>query len=138
MSSTAIRRAVEAGDFATAAQMLGREYTILGTVESGKQLGRSLGFPTANLSAHSEQFPPNGVYAAEAQLEGKSLRGVINLGVRPTVERRFADSVCSSFTSSISTATSTAATSKSASCATCGRSRNSKTWLRCASRSRAM
>ncbi len=86
VSSTAIRRAVETGDFATATKMLGREYTILGTVESGKQLGRSIGFPTANLSAHSEQFPPNGVYAAEAQLDGKPLRGVINLGVRPTVE----------------------------------------------------
>ncbi len=85
VSSTAIRKAVEAGYFATATQMLGREYTILGTVESGSQIGRSLGFPTANLSAHSEQFPPNGVYAAEAQLEGKRLRGVINLGVRPTV-----------------------------------------------------
>ena len=85
VSSTAIRKAVEMGDFATAAKMLGREYTILGTVESGSHVGRSLGFPTANLSAHSEQFPPNGVYAAEAQLEGKRLRGVINLGVRPTV-----------------------------------------------------
>ncbi len=86
VSSTAIRRAIEAGDFATATKMLGREYTILGTVETGQQLGRSIGFPTANLSAHSEQFPPNGVYAAEALLEGKSLRGVINLGVRPTVD----------------------------------------------------
>ncbi|MGH7935485.1 MAG: riboflavin kinase, partial [Chthoniobacterales bacterium] len=61
------------------------EYTILGTVESGKHLGRSLGFPTANLSAHSEQFPPDGVYAAEAQLEGERFRGVMNLGVRPTI-----------------------------------------------------
>lgn len=86
VSSTAIRRAIESGDFATATNMLGREYTILGTVESGKQLGRSIGFPTANLSAHSEQFPPNGVYVAEALLEGKKLRGVINLGVRPTVD----------------------------------------------------
>ncbi len=86
VSSTAIRRAVEAGDFATAARMLGRNYTILGTVEEGKHLGRSLGFPTANLSAHSEQFPPNGVYAAEGLLEGKTLRGVVNLGVRPTIE----------------------------------------------------
>ncbi len=85
VSSTAIRKAVEIGNFASATQMLGREYTILGAVESGSQMGRSLGFPTANLSAHSEQFPPNGVYAAEAQLEGKRLRGVINLGVRPTV-----------------------------------------------------
>lgn len=85
VSSTAIRRAIEAGDFGSAAQMLGREYAILGTVEAGKQLGRSLGFPTANLSAHSEQFPPNGVYAAEARLEGKILRGIVNLGIRPTV-----------------------------------------------------
>ena len=65
--------------------MLGRDYTILGTVEEGKHLGRGLGFPTANLSAHSEQFPPNGVYAAEGLLDGKTVRGVVNLGVRPTV-----------------------------------------------------
>ncbi len=86
VSSTAIRSAVESGDFATAATMLGREYTILGTVKRGAQLGHKLGFPTANLSAHSEQFPPNGVYAAEAKLNGSVLRGVANLGYRPTVE----------------------------------------------------
>src|SRR3954470_11022278 len=86
VSSTAIRGAVEQGDFAKAAEMLGREYTILGTVKRGAQLGRELGFPTANLSAHSEQFPPNGVYVAEARLEGASFRGVANLGVRPTIE----------------------------------------------------
>jgi riboflavin kinase/FMN adenylyltransferase len=85
ISSTAIRKAVEAGDFTTASEMLGRDYTILGTVEEGRHLGRSLGFPTANLSAHSEQFPPNGVYAAEGLLEGKIVHGVVNLGVRPTV-----------------------------------------------------
>ena len=85
VSSTAIRKAVEAGDFAKATRMLGRDYTILGTVEEGKHLGRSLGFPTANLSAHSEQFPPNGVYAAEGMLDGEKVRGVVNLGVRPTV-----------------------------------------------------
>lgn len=85
VSSTEIRKAVEAGDFASAARMLGRDYTILGTVEEGKHLGKSLGFPTANLSAHSEQFPPNGVYSAEGLLDGKTVRGVVNLGVRPTV-----------------------------------------------------
>lgn len=85
VSSTAIRKAVEAGDFATAARMLGRDYTILGTVEEGKHLGRSLGFPTANLSAHSEQFPPDGVYAAEGSLDGMTVEGVVNLGVRPTI-----------------------------------------------------
>jgi riboflavin kinase/FMN adenylyltransferase len=86
ISSTAIRKAVKAGDFATVKQMLGRDYTILGTVEEGKHLGRSLGFPTANLSAHSEQFPPNGVYAAEGILQGKKVHGVVNLGVRPTID----------------------------------------------------
>ena len=86
VSSTAIRQAVEAGDFASATRMLGRDYTILGTVEQGKRLGRTLGFPTANLSAHSEQFPPDGVYVAEGLLNGELVRGVVNLGMRPTAE----------------------------------------------------
>lgn len=86
VSSTAIRHAVETGDFARAAAMLGREYTILGTVKRGAQLGRQLGFPTANLSAHSEQFPPNGVYVCEARLGEEVFRGVANLGVRPTID----------------------------------------------------
>jgi riboflavin kinase/FMN adenylyltransferase len=85
VSSTAIRRAVEEGNLVKATQMLGREYTILGTVKAGEKLGRKLGFPTANLSAHSEQFPPNGVYVAEARLAGELYRGVANLGYRPTV-----------------------------------------------------
>jgi riboflavin kinase/FMN adenylyltransferase len=85
VSSTAIRRAVADGDLIKATQMLGREYTILGTVKAGQKLGRKLGFPTANLSAHSEQFPPNGVYIAEARLGGNLYRGVANLGYRPTV-----------------------------------------------------
>jgi riboflavin kinase / FMN adenylyltransferase len=85
VSSTAIRQAIENGDFAKAAAMLGREYTILGTVVRGDNLGKKIGFPTANLSAHSEQFPPNGVYAAEARVDGELHRGVVNLGVRPTI-----------------------------------------------------
>jgi riboflavin kinase/FMN adenylyltransferase len=85
VSSTAIRQAVEKGDLTKAAEMLGREYTILGTVTHGDNLGKKIGFPTANLSAHSEQFPPNGVYAAEAKIDDELRRGVINLGVRPTV-----------------------------------------------------
>ncbi|MGI8890436.1 MAG: bifunctional riboflavin kinase/FAD synthetase [Chthoniobacterales bacterium] len=85
VSSTAIRKAIESGDFAAATRMLGRDYAILGTVEEGQHLGRSLGFPTANLSAHSEQFPPNGVYVAVGSLGGETVRGVVNLGVRPTV-----------------------------------------------------
>ncbi len=85
VSSTAIRQAIETGDLAKAATMLGREYTILGTVMSGDNLGKKIGFPTANLSAHSEQFPPNGVYFAEATLEGTLYPGVVNLGYRPTM-----------------------------------------------------
>jgi riboflavin kinase / FMN adenylyltransferase len=85
VSSTAVRRAVEKGDLATATAMLGRDYTILGTVVAGGKIGKKLGYPTANLSAHSEQFPPNGVYFAEATFDGGVYPGVVNLGYRPTV-----------------------------------------------------
>jgi riboflavin kinase/FMN adenylyltransferase len=87
VSSTAIRQAIETGNMEKAASMLGREYTILGTVEHGESVGNKLGYPTANLSAHSEQFPPNGVYFAEAWIQGVQHHGVINLGVRPTVNQ---------------------------------------------------
>ena len=88
VSSTTIRQAVEAGDLKKAAEMLGREYTILGTVVRGDDLGKKIGFPTANLSAHNEQFPPNGVYLAEAKLDGTVYPGVVNLGYRPTVSSK--------------------------------------------------
>ena len=86
VSSTLIRRAVEAGELDRAERFLGRPYTILGTVVSGKKLGRTIGFPTANLSAHNEQFPPDGVYAVRARVESDSHYGVANIGVRPTME----------------------------------------------------
>jgi riboflavin kinase / FMN adenylyltransferase len=85
VSSTAVRNAIEAGDFDKAATMLGRPYSVVGTVIGGDKVGKKLGFPTANLSAHSEQFPPNGVYFAEAWVDGVLHHGVVNLGVRPTV-----------------------------------------------------
>lgn len=87
VSSTAIRNAVKAGKFDEAASMLGRPYSILGTVTGGEKLGAKFGFPTANLSAHSEQFPPDGVYFAEAWIDGVLYHGVVNLGIRPTVAR---------------------------------------------------
>jgi riboflavin kinase/FMN adenylyltransferase len=93
VSSTAIRHAIEAGDLAKAAQMLDREYTILGTVVQGEHLGKKIGFPTANLSAHNEQFPPNGVYFAHATLDGMVRPGVVNLGYRPTVNREKSERV---------------------------------------------
>jgi len=86
ISSTLIRGAVASGDLARAARLLGREFTILGTVVEGDRVGRKLGFPTANLSAHNEQYPPNGVYAVEARRNGQMLPGVANIGVRPTVK----------------------------------------------------
>jgi len=85
VSSTLIRALVEAGELEKAARFLGREFTVLGTVIEGIHLGRKLGFPTANLRTHNEQFPPDGVYAVEASVGGKSRPGVVNIGVRPTL-----------------------------------------------------
>ncbi len=85
VSSTVIRKAIEQGDFVRAAAFLGRDYTVLGTVIEGEHLGRKLGFPTANLTVHNEQLPPSGVYVVRAVLDNRSLWGVGNLGVRPTV-----------------------------------------------------
>jgi riboflavin kinase / FMN adenylyltransferase len=85
VSSTRIRKAVEEGDFDTARRLLGRDYTILGTVRAGAGLGHGIGFPTANLAAHNERFPPNGVYAVRVSMDSRWLDGVANVGVRPTV-----------------------------------------------------
>lgn len=88
VSSTLIRAAVETGNLEKAGRLLGRRFSILGTVKHGNHLGHQLGFPTANISAHKEQYPPNGVYAVKARLAGEAqLRdGVVNIGVRPTVD----------------------------------------------------
>lgn len=86
VSSTRIRRAVESGDLQTARTLLGREYSVLGTVVRGNGLGRRIGFPTANLAAHNEQFPPDGVYAVRVRVGKRILPGVANIGTRPTVD----------------------------------------------------
>lgn len=86
VSSTLIRRAVEAGEFETARRLLGRNYSVLGTVMQGDGLGRKLGFPTANLAAHNEQFPPDGVYAVRVHSTAGTIPGVANIGSRPTVK----------------------------------------------------
>lgn len=85
VSSTRIRRLISAGDLEGAGRLLDRPYTVLGTVVEGDRLGRTLGFPTANLSAHNELFPPSGVYAIRARRPGGTLGGVANIGRRPTV-----------------------------------------------------
>ncbi|MEO0415334.1 MAG: bifunctional riboflavin kinase/FAD synthetase [Verrucomicrobiota bacterium] len=87
VSSTRIREAIAAGDFRIAHELLGRNYTVLGTVIKGRQIGRTIGFPTANLRVFSEQLPPTGVYAVSAVCDGETeWNGVANLGYRPTVE----------------------------------------------------
>jgi riboflavin kinase/FMN adenylyltransferase len=86
VSSTRIRTFVERGDFAEAATLLGRDYSILGTVVEGRKLGRKLGFPTANLALEAEQLPPIGVYAVRTVVRDRLLPGVANLGLRPTIE----------------------------------------------------
>ncbi len=90
VSSTLIREAVRAGDFAKAKRLLGRDYTVLGEVVHGKHLGKQLGFPTANVAVENEELPPSGVYAVKVQGSGFRVQenncGVANLGLRPTVE----------------------------------------------------
>jgi riboflavin kinase/FMN adenylyltransferase len=89
VSSTAIREAVELGDLAGAAAMLGRPVAILGKVVHGAELGRELGFPTANLDLSHEHHPPPGVYACRVRRTdqgGESLAGVTNIGFRPTLD----------------------------------------------------
>ena len=87
ISSTAIRRSVAGGDLARAALGLGRPYSIAGTVVRGDQRGRTIGYPTLNLSPPSPRklLPPDGVYAVRVQLPEGEFGGMLNLGPRPTV-----------------------------------------------------
>ncbi len=86
VSSTRIRQAIRDGNLAAAAHMLGRAYVVSGTVVQGRKLGRTLGFPTANLATGDAQLPPDGVWAVRVkQGKGSILSGVANLGMRPTV-----------------------------------------------------
>lgn len=89
ISSSAIRKALLNGDIDSASSMLGRNYTLSGTVVAGNRLGRTIGFPTANLLPHPGlTIPANGVYAAMAQLpDSSSLPAIVNIGTRPTVRR---------------------------------------------------
>lgn len=86
ISSTAIREAVARGDLAEAAAMLGRPFSLFGTVVRGAERGRSLGFPTANLDLHHEAIPPDGVYATLAGLGAAPLPSLAYIGRRPTFE----------------------------------------------------
>jgi riboflavin kinase / FMN adenylyltransferase len=88
VSSTKIRRAIESGDIPTANRYLGHTYTLTSTVEEGNKLGRTIGYPTANLAlpAPHKLIPANGVYAVWVKHDGQRLPGMMNIGTRPTVD----------------------------------------------------
>jgi len=85
-SSTATRTALEQGDVARASALLGHPFSITGTVRSGQRLGRTLGFPTANVVADPSCRLRHGIYAVRAVVEGRTYDGVASWGRRPTVE----------------------------------------------------
>jgi riboflavin kinase/FMN adenylyltransferase len=86
VSSTRIREAIQNGNLDAASQMLGRAYSVAGTVLHGDELGRRLGFPTANLDVTGLALPPDGVYAIHARASDCMHRAVLNIGLRPTLQ----------------------------------------------------
>ena len=87
VSSTKIRNRLEAGDVQGAAAMLGYEYSLHGVVVAGNRIGRTLGFPTANMQLYEplKLVPGNGVYFVRVETVGRQLYGMCNIGYRPTV-----------------------------------------------------
>ena len=87
VSSTQIRNAIAAGEVQEAAGMLGYRYSLLGVVVAGNKLGRTMGFPTANMELYEplKIVPANGVYAVEVEVLGQRHGGICNIGTRPTV-----------------------------------------------------
>ena len=86
VSSTRIRHLLEMGDFVQAEKLLGKPYGIYGRVVYGKQLGKQLGVPTANVNLRRYRSPLHGVFAVTAIFtDGTQVQGVANIGVRPTV-----------------------------------------------------
>ena len=95
VSSSAVRKAISVGEVAKANEMLGRPFSISGIVVEGNKLGRTIGFPTANLQPRPGVIlPAHGVYAAKALLpDGKVVDTMVNIGVRPTIRRGNAPTV---------------------------------------------
>lgn len=86
VSSTLVRRQVEAGEMALVERLLGMPYLVAGKVVRGNRIGRTLGFPTVNLVPEWEKLlPPNGVYRSGVRIGGKTYRAVSNVGCKPTV-----------------------------------------------------
>ena len=88
VSSTKVRLALNEGDVDRAAKLLGHYFTLTGTVERGQQIGRTIGFPTANLAiAHTHKLiPPDGIYAVRATHKERSYDGMLYIGQRPTLK----------------------------------------------------
>lgn len=88
ISSTKIREALIKGNVEIAHELLGRPYSFVGVVVKGRQLGRTIGFPTANVhvSENYKLIPQNGVYAVRVNCRNKTFSGVMNIGNRPTVD----------------------------------------------------
>lgn len=91
VSSSKIRKSLLEGDVHLADEFLGRPYSLSGTIVKGKQLGRTIGYPTANIQIPEEYklVPANGVYAVQVLYQGQSYGGMLNIGTRPTVDGTF-------------------------------------------------
>ena len=87
ISSTKIRKALEAGDIKTANKFLGYDYSISGSVVKGKGLGKGLGYPTANIQVDDKYklVPADGIYAVTVEIENKMYNGMMSIGFNPTV-----------------------------------------------------
>jgi riboflavin kinase/FMN adenylyltransferase len=88
ISSTKIRNALLEGNIELATNYLGYDYSLTGIISKGKQLGRTIGYPTANITIEEDYklIPNNGVYIAKSVLNGKTVFGMMNIGTRPTVD----------------------------------------------------
>ena len=87
VSSTKIRYYLSNGDIDKANNYLGREFSLIGTVIEGKKIGRSIGFPTANLSLDQDTFIPNfGVYTGKIYIDNNIFNTIVNIGLNPTVD----------------------------------------------------
>ncbi len=86
VSSTRVRESLRAGELAVAEQLMGHPYFIIGRVVLGRQLGRELGFPTANIALRRSGAALRGVYAVAVQYGDTHLQGIANIGTRPTVD----------------------------------------------------
>ena len=84
VSSTKVREAIAAGDLRGAARLLGRYHFLRGPVVRGRERGRTIGFPTANLASETECIPPDGVYATRVILDDGAYPAIANIGMRPT------------------------------------------------------